>query len=198
MDSPWMMSIFGTLGLNFIAFLVVVLLRNTLFTNGHWFGFAFSLLAIISLAGIPFTYGALVFTNLRMRYGKYWWRKLLGPTHVGITELGFKFYVRGNLFYNYPNLAVWKDISDVNIIEDDRYNCPSITYRLSSNYTFKSVMLPITGFQSEGHLLLVLKHLAEHVDKERLTSHFKTLAKQEFLPVLGQYRRLTSVPKQLS
>jgi hypothetical protein len=191
MDSPWMMAIFGTLGCNFIGFVLFAMLRA--YFPDRAFTMAFTGFALSSMLGIPFIYAALVAANLRLGYGRYWWRQLSAPTHIGITELGFKLYVRGKLFYNYPNLAVWKDIKDVDIVNDGVYNVPAIKYRINSNYTFKVVVLPITGFSSEKHLLFVLQHLRQHVDKLTQSQHFIDLANAQFKPLLAKYAENTSV-----
>lgn len=189
MDSPWMMAISGTFILNLIGFCLLFLLLQ----SARLVGLGFTSIALSMVAAIPLTYMLLVGLNLRAGYGPSWWRRLAGPTHIGITELGFKLYVRGKFFYNYPNLAVWKDIKNVDIVVDSLYDVPAVQYRIDSNYTFKDVVLPITGFASASHLLTVLRHLHEHVDHEMLSERFNTLAEAQFAPLLDAYRELTTV-----
>lgn len=191
MDSPWMAAIFGTLFFNFIGFVCVATFRDYFMALGI-FGFLFSLFAASTLVAIPITYSALVATNLICGYGRWWFKKLLGPTHIGVTELGFKLYVRGKFYYNYPNLAVWKDIERVEIVHDSVYNVPAVSYHVRSNYTCKDVLLPCTGFQSEEHLMIVLTQLFENVEQTRLSPRFIECAKLQFLPVLGRYREAQS------
>jgi hypothetical protein len=191
MDSPWMVAIFGTLGCTFLGFMLLAIFRE--YFAYRSISIAFSLFAFSTLLAIPATYAALVSLNLRAGYGRYWWRKLSGPTHIGITELGFKLYVRGRFFYNYPNLAVWKDIKDVHIRPDTVYNVPSICFSINSNYTFREVVLPVTGFSSETHLLLVLRHLRQHVEEVKQSQYFVELANANFEPVIHSYRENTTV-----
>jgi hypothetical protein len=190
MDSPWMMAIGATLLLNLVGFGLLALVRDHVaypnIISGIFSGFAAS-----TLFAIPLTYALLVAVNLSAGYGPSWWRRLAGPTHIGITELGFKLYVRGKFFYNYPNLAVWKDIAAVDIIEDPIYKVPALRYRINSNYTFKDVILPITGFSSESHLRTVLTHLRDYVDAGMLSDQFKQIADADFDPMIAEYRNLT-------
>jgi hypothetical protein len=187
MDSPWITAIFGTLFFNLLGFISMVYLREFFSALGI-FGVLFSGFAASTLFAIPFTYMLLVASNIYAGYGKWWFKKLLGPTHIGVTELGFKLYVRGKFFYNYPNLAVWKDIERVDIVRDSLYGVPAVTYYVRSNYTCKNVLLPCIGFQSEEHFKLVLKQLFENVDKDKLSSRFIQAAETGFEPVLEQYR----------
>lgn len=188
MDSPWMVAIFGTLFLNLIGFVALVFFRHQFSALGV-FGALFSGFAASALFAIPVTYMLLVAVNLYCGYGRYWFKKFLGPTHIGVTELGFKLYVRGRFYYNYPNLAVWKDIDRVDIVRDTMYDVPALTYYVRSNYTCKNVLLPCMGFQSEEHLKVVLKHLRDNVEESRLSERFIEAAKQDFEPILGVYRK---------
>jgi len=81
----------------------------------------------------------------------------------------------------------------VHVRTDAVYNVPSICYSINSNYTFKQVVLPITGFTSESHLLLVLQHLRDHVDKLTQSEYFVDLANAKFETVLQAYRDNTAV-----
>lgn len=189
MDSPWMMAIGGTFILNLIGFCLLFLLSH----SARVIGIGFTLFALSMIAAIPLTYMLVVGINLRAGYGPRWWRRFAGPTHIGITELGFKLYVLGKFFYNYPNLAVWKDIKNVDIVVDSIYDVPAVQYRIDSNYTFKDVVLPITGFYSASHLLTVLRHLHEHVEPAMLSERFNALAEAQFAPLLDAYSELTTV-----
>ena len=186
MDSPWIMAIVLPMLLNLTVFAA--------FAIGPVFHFvtSFKFLGII-LAGdliflAPIVYAALVVTNLRLGYGKYWWHSLSFPTHIGITDSGFKLYFRGRLFYNYPNLSLWSAVYDLDLVTDPLYTAPAIRFIYHSGFGRKEIMLPLHGLASESDVRLVLQYLAKYVPPEYQAPGFIALREADFAPVIDEYK----------
>lgn len=161
MDSPWIMSVVLTLTLN------VVLIMMAGIASG--FGQRDIALGLISASvtllviGMPIVYLALIAINLGLAYGKRWWLRLLGPTHIGITELGFKLYVRGKLFYNYPNLALWTDIRTIEVRNSRTLGGPTVKFKYKNSYYERTIELSLDGFACGDDARRFLQHLQQYV-----------------------------------
>ena len=187
MDSPWIMAI----GLSMLANLIVFgafALGQHLFHIGNLFKEIGLIMAANLIFLAPLVYASLVAINLKLGYGKHWYHSLLVPTHIGITDSGFKLYFRGRLFYNYPNLSLWSGIYDVDLVTDPLYQMPAIQFLYQSGFGRRVILLPLYGMSSEFDVRLVLQYFAKYVPLENQAQAFIELSKADFAPVVDEYK----------
>jgi hypothetical protein len=105
-------------------------------------------------------YFLVAFTNLRLKYGKGWLRTIMGPTHLGLTTSGIKFYWKGKFFYNYPLLRVWSAVEKVDLnlpTEENPDVVPAIVFDFAPRPFYKTrIALPLNGFSSKASLFRFL------------------------------------------
>jgi hypothetical protein len=187
MDSPWILSIGLSMLLNLIVFAAFALAQH-LFHITNLFKEISLILAANLIVLAPLVYASLVVINLKLGYGKRWWHSLLAPTHIGITDSGFKLYFRGRLFYNYPNLSLWSGIYDVDLITDPLYQTPAIQFLYQSGFGRKVIVLPLRGMSSEFDVRLVLQYFAKYVPLENQAQAFIELSKTDFAAIVNEYK----------
>lgn len=188
MDFPWIVTMYTSLVL-VIGWAALVAINSN-------FGFGSSVLKVVASFPIffmvlsPLFYPLLEGSNLRLAYGKNWLRSLVGPTHISITDSGFKFYWRGRFFYNYPSLAIWPEIFDLDLIDDHLYNCSSIQFVYQTGFGRRVMILPLIGFETSEDLELVLDSFAQFVPEENLSDRMKTLKESRFEALIDEYHNL--------
>jgi hypothetical protein len=191
MDFPWLLVI-GTA-------LVSTLLSAVILSWARWLMHSNSGLALflsvlgafpIVFAGLGFLlYPIFVTLNMRLGWGKNWRHTLLGPTHIGITDSGFKLYVRGWFFYNYPNLALWQEIFEADLISDRRKNSLVLRFTYQTGFGRAPIDLPLDAFESAADLQFVLKTFADNVFPQYQGPLLKAMAKVNFAPVLEGFEQ---------
>lgn len=189
MDFPWILvmgtSLFGTVLAAFVCWIVGCCMA----------GGAIAMSAALSMGVLaafpivfalcsPLMYPLSVIVNLRAGYGKNWTGALLGPTHIGITDSGFKFYVRGFFFYNFPNLAIWQEVFDADLVADELYKTISLRFIYQTGFGRTALYLPLSGFANVEDVRLVLGSFAENVPIERQGDFMKKMAEVKFGPLL--------------
>jgi serine/threonine protein kinase len=182
MDSPAMITLIIIASCN--------LLLSALLYLGFWVDTSQGLHRTIStfLIGMPGSllvgylpvYSALVLINLQFGHGRRWMGTIVGPTHIGLTDSGFKLWWRGLLFYNYPSLSLWSDIYSVDLVIDPKYNEPSLRFIYQSGYGRKQIILPLSGFSAEEDAALALDYFGKYVDLESQGSTFQKFAQIGF------------------
>jgi serine/threonine protein kinase len=154
------------------------------------------------LVGYLPVYSALVLINLQFGHGRRWMGAIIGPTHIGLTDSGFKLWWRGLLFYNYPSLSLWSDIYSVDLIIDQKYNQPSLRFIYQSGYGRKQMILPLSGFGSEEDAAVALDYFAKYVDLECQGPIFQKFGQVGFSKIakllgLSQLAHLMISPEKL-
>lgn len=185
MDFPWLVT---------MASSAIVMISWAIFISHTASNFALNpLLAVLSAFPIffvlvsPLIYPSLESANLKMAYGKDWLRYLVGPTHIGLTDSGFKLYWRGRFFYNYPSLAIWPEIFDANLVEDPLYGGTSLQFVYQTGFGRRIMTLPVCGFSTREDLELVLESFASHVPEENQSLTLKEQAGEGFAKLLAEF-----------
>lgn len=188
MDFPWIVTMGAALA-GCITFAIITTILERIGWGTMMFGAAiiagFPLFfALMS----PLVYPILVSSNMKAGYGDDWTRTILTPTHISITDSGFKLYFRGQWFYNYPNLAIWPEVFEVDLNHDELYNTIALRFIYQSGFGRMAIRLPLIGFESEEDMLIVLDHFHRFVPEDHQGEAFKTLAAEKFEPVLRALR----------
>lgn len=189
MDFPWLMVIGTTLFGTLLAAVAMFAVRAFLQANGA----VTILLGIIGMFPIVFAlfglalYPIFVTLNMRMGWGKNWLHTLVGPTHIGITDSGFKLYVRGWFFYNYPNLALWQEIFESDLITEPKRQAFVLRFTYQTGFGRAPIDLPLDAFESRDDLKFVLQTFAESVPLDHQGPLLRSLAEAEFKPILEAY-----------
>lgn len=135
----------------------------------------------------PSAYPLSVIVNLQKAWGKDWARTLLAPTHIGLTDSGFKLYVRGYFFYNFPNLAIWPEIFQVDLVTDKQYKTVALRFVYQTGFGRAPIQLPLSGFASAEDLLFVLTSFTDHVDPANQGAFIKEMAAIKFAPIIEAF-----------
>lgn len=191
MDFPWILTIGTTLAATVFSAVCVAVGRFVMQING-WLGVFFSVVGFFPLvfAALGFLiYPLFVTLNMRMGWGKDWHHTLLGPTHIGITDSGFKLYVRGWFFYNYPNLALWQEIFNADLVSVPEKNSLVLRFTYQTGFGRAPIDLPLDAFESVDDLSFVLKTFAENVSTEYQGPLLQAMAEAKFMPILDAYEQ---------
>lgn len=191
MDFPWILTIGTTLAATVFSAVCMALGRWLMQMNGA-LGIFFSVLGFFPLvfAALGFLiYPLFVTLNLRMGWGKDWLHTLLGPTHIGITDSGFKLYVRGWFFYNYPNLALWQEIFNADLVSVREKNSLVLRFTYQTGFGRAPIDLPLDAFETVEDLRFVLKTFADNVTPEYQGPLLQAMAEADFVPVLAAYEQ---------
>ncbi|MCA9804901.1 MAG: hypothetical protein KC777_23185 [Cyanobacteria bacterium HKST-UBA02] len=194
MDFPWLVTMASSAAVMITWALLVAHTSRTFGLN--------PVLAVLSAFPIffvlisPLIYPALESANLKLAYGKDWLRYLVGPTHIGLTDSGFKLYWRGRFFYNYPSLAIWPEIFDANLVEDPLYGGTSLQFVYQTGFGRRIMTLPVCGFSSREDLELVLESFARHIPEDNQSLTLKEQAGEGFARLLAEFDQ-TSALKSL-
>jgi hypothetical protein len=191
MDFPWLLVIGTTLVGTASAAIALSLLRWL--TNGSGafailvavMGFFPIVFALLGMSLYPF----FVTVNMRLGWGKSWLHTLLGPTHIGITDSGFKLYVRGWFFYNYPNLALWQEIFKADLVADAEKNSTVLRFTYQTGFGRAPIDLPLDAFETIEDLHFVLRTFAENVPEQVQGSFLRAMVALEFKPILEAYEQ---------
>jgi len=135
----------------------------------------------------PLAYPISVYLNMRKGWGSDWARTLLGPTHIGLTDSGFKLYVRGYFFYNFPNLAIWPEVFQLDLVTDKRYNTVALHFVYQTGFGRAPIDLPLSGFASAEDLLFVLTSFTDHVEPANQSPFMKEMAAVQFAPIIEAF-----------
>jgi len=189
MDLPWLITMGVTIVAVVMAALVQMLLIHAAATSAALKTALITLgfFPVVFVFLLPVVYPALVLSNLYLGYRKDWPRRLLGPSHIGITDSGFKLHVRGAMFYNYPNLAIWPEIFECDFVLDRKYETVSLRFVYQSGFGRIAIMLPLTGFAEGGDLRMVLEHFAKHVPLEHQKDVFRKLSEDNFAALIAAF-----------
>lgn len=189
MDFPWLMVIGTTLFGTFSAALLMFAVRALL----HASGAVTILLGIIGMFPIVFAllgfalYPIFVTLNMRMGWGKSWLHTLVGPTHIGITDSGFKLYVRGWFFYNYPNLALWQEIFEADLVAEPKRQSFVLRFTYQTGFGRAPIDLPLDAFETRDDLKFVLQTFAESVPLDHQGALLRSLSEAGFKRILEAY-----------
>ncbi|MGD9684645.1 MAG: hypothetical protein AB7W16_26065 [Candidatus Obscuribacterales bacterium] len=185
MDFPWLVTM-GTAATVMITWAFVIAQTASVFAFNPILA-ALSAFPIFFVVISPFIYPALESTNLKLAYGQDWHRYLVGPTHIGLTDSGFKLYWRGRFFYNYPSLAIWPEIFDANLVEDPLYGGTSLQFVYQTGFGRRIMTLPVCGFSSREDLELVLVSFARHIPEDNQSLTLKEQAGEGFAMLLAEF-----------
>lgn len=184
MDLPWIITLGAALSSSILSLIAVATCVSYMQVFAQ-----LSLSTICSLfVGMSFfAYYPLVALNLRLAYGSNWLDTILGPTHIGITDSGFKLYWRGRLFYNYPVLGLWSDVFEVDIVPSVHTDVPTLRFVYQSCFGRKEVVLCLDGFSSVAELQMVLQHFARYVPLDHQQAGFRQASEENFATILKLY-----------
>ena len=140
------------------------------------------------------TYFLVAFTNLRLKYGKGWLRTIMGPTHIGLTTSGIKFYWKGKFFYNYPLLRVWSAVEKVDLelpTEENPDVVPAIAFNFAPRPFYKTrIVLPLNGFSSKESLIRFLMLVQQWAPKSAFGSVLESESDSNFKGSLSAFESL--------
>lgn len=142
-------------------------------------------------------YTTLVLTNLATDSGKNWKSKLYGPSHIGLTDSGFKLWWQGAAYYNYPNLALWSDIFFIDIVKDRSTQDVCLHFIYQSGFGRRTIELPIRGFSNFEDAQLVLEYFAKNVIKEHQSDVFQAASNENFINTLSEIKLLNNAEEML-
>lgn len=191
MDFPWILVIGTALAGTLSSALCMALGRWLMHLNGA-LGIFFGILGFFPIVFLGFAfllYPIFVTLNMRLGWGKNWHHTLLGPTHIGITDSGFKLYVRGWFFYNYPNLALWQEIFKADLVSEKNKNAMVLRFTYQTGFGRAPIDLPLDAFETVDDLKFVLKTFSDSVTPEFQGPLLKAMAEVDFLPVLESYEQ---------
>jgi|AGTN01.2.fsa_nt_gi hypothetical protein len=135
----------------------------------------------------PLVYIYLILSNLRKGYKEYAANKLIIPTHIGLTDSGFKLYWRGGYFYNYPSLAIWPEIYKIDLIFDRSHQAPTLKFLYQTGFGRLNLWLPVTGFATSADMKLVLTYFAQFVPTENQGQNLKLMFERNFAPLVEAF-----------
>ena len=186
MDFPWLLvmatSLIGAAVAALVVFIVNICVGATNSTS-----LALSILGcfpIVFAVLTPLIYPISVLINIRKGWGGNWSQALLGPTHIGLTDSGFKLYHRGFYFYCFPNLAIWPEVFSVDLIKDPVYKTIALKFVYQTGFGRAPIQLPLSGFSSAEDLHFVLTNFAEHVETSNQGEFLKEMAALNFAPII--------------
>jgi hypothetical protein len=190
MDSPWIMAVLAALLGNVLLSAYFWVLEHILHSIDYY---RFAYLALYLLLAMPCLYVGIVAVNFALAYGKDWWRYFLGPTHIGLTDSGFKLYYRGRLFYNYPRLSLWSDVTSIGVVTEARdRGGPALLIAFQNGSIKKMLRLPLSGFSSEQERLYMLRQCNRFISGERQSSSFQEASQSEFKVLLEKLKQVHS------
>lgn len=185
MDFPWLVTMVSSA-------IVMIAWAFLVAHTSRTFGFN-PILAVLSAFPIffvvvsPLIYPALEAANLKLAYGRDWIRYLVGPSHIGLTDSGFKLYWRGRFFYNYPSLAIWPEIFDANLVDDPLYGGTSLQFVYQTGFGRRIMTLPLSGFSNREDLELLLLSFATHIPEDNQSLTLKEQAGEGFARLLAEF-----------
>lgn len=135
----------------------------------------------------PIVYLYLILSNLMKGYKDHAANKLVVPTHIGLTDSGFKLYWRGGYFYNYPSLAIWPEIYKIDLTFDKQHQSPTLKFLYQTGFGRLNLWLPVSGFASSGDMKLVLTYFAQFVPMENQGQNLKQMFKLDFAPLVEAF-----------
>lgn len=135
----------------------------------------------------PIVYLYLILSNLKKGYKEHAANKLVVPTHIGLTDSGFKLYWRGGYFYNYPSLAIWPEIYKIDLIFDKQHQAPTLKFLYQTGFGRLNLWLPVTGFATSGDMRLVLTYFAQYVPTENQGENLKRMFEKDFAPLVEAF-----------
>ncbi len=191
MDFPWLLvmgtSFVGTALVSVLSWLLGVSLIDAM-AGGVMALAVMTLFPLFFLILCPMAYPLSVYVNMRLAWGSDWINRLSGPTHIGITDSGFKLCVRGRLFYNYPNLALWSEVFDLELVSDALYKTVSLRFVYQTGFGRAALRLPLSGFQTVDEMTLVLDHFARNVSSDRQGRLLVLMKQMEFAPLINAFK----------
>ncbi len=200
MDFPWIVTMGAALLLT--AFVAIVHSGCTILgiNPGHLTDLLFLSAAfpLFFIMFSPIIYPILVGLNLSTAYKSRWLSSLVGPTHIGVTDSGFKLYWRGQWFYCYPMLALWTEIFEIDLVDEEKYPLPSLEFVYQTGFGRRKTTIPLIGFQSVDDLHLVLSSVARWVPKENQGPKLRRMSRKDFLELKEQFNEIAgSFPSAL-
>ena len=179
MDSPWIAS--------FVLSIISALIVLSGFAFAHYilhmpvpFKILYGLLPATMILS-PVIYAFLVTTNILLAYDRGTGQNALTPTHFALTDSGFKMYVRGRFFYNYPILSLWSDMTDLDLITDKLFHTPAVRFKYTGAFGSKQIIFPLQALKTEADQQLVLQYFAKNVPLESQGPAFIEFSKGNFL-----------------
>jgi len=199
MDSPLVMAMSTVVLLNLMATFILGIMAALGIAP---LGAPAAVLALMPLSLFLLTvplYATIVICNFKIGGNRNWKDKLLGPTHIGLTDSGFKLWWQGLAFYNYPNLALWTDIFYIDLKENERYGDQSLNFIYQSGFGRRTIELPLRGLINVEDARLVLDYFARNVVLDYQSDKFKEQAAIGFSDSLKEVDRqvlLNNEPQQ--
>lgn len=192
MDFPWLIvmgvSVIGAAIAGVIALCMKLLVVSASSSSAVLLGLSvFAAFPVFFAVLSPSAYPLSVIVNLKKAWGKDWARTLLAPTHIGLTDSGFKLYVRGYFFYNFPNLAIWPEIFQVDLVTDKQYHTVALRFVYQTGFGRAPIQLPLTGFANADDLLFVLTSFTDRVNPANQGNFIKEMATIKFAPVIEAF-----------
>lgn len=191
MDFPWLVvmgvSLIGAALAAVVVFFSKLIIAATAGSSAVLALSVFGAFPIFFALLSPLAYPFSVICNLEKGWGNDWTRTLLGPTHIGLTDSGFKLYVRGFYFYNFPNLAIWPEVFQVELVTDRVYNTVALRFVYQTGFGRAPIQLPLCGFASSEDLLFVLTNFADHVEPSHQGEFIKEMAAVKFAPIIEAF-----------
>lgn len=189
MDSPWL----KTMAFNGLvtAGCAAIIAAFAYFTNkgdpGDLATMVISSYPLLFFVLGPLVYVYLILSNLRKGFRENAANKLIVPTHIGLTDSGFKLYWRGGYFYNYPSLAIWPEVYKIDLIYDQVHQAPTLKFLYQTGFGRLNLWLPVSGFSTSSDMKLVLSYFAQFVPLENQGDNLKQMFEKDFAPLVEAF-----------
>lgn len=189
MDSPWLKTMaFNGLVTVACAFIIAAF---AYFMNkgdpGDLATMVMGAYPLIFFALGPLVYVYLILSNLKKGYREYAANKLVVPTHIGLTDSGFKLYWRGGYFYNYPSLAIWPEVYKIDLVYDQVHQSPTLKFLYQTGFGRLNLWLPLSGFATSSDMKLLLSYFAQFVPMDNQGHALKQMSEKDFAPLVEAF-----------